>query len=80
MVGFCHPAVTKLAPSTTKRFFTSWLWHHLLSTLFFGSSTHAARAYFVNAVARRVHLIGLADDLPAGIVEDFLDSVGRVFA
>src|SRR3954469_15157919 len=37
-VGFCQPQVTKLAPSTTKRFLTSWLWFHLLSTLFFGSS------------------------------------------
>jgi hypothetical protein len=25
MVGFCDPPVTKLLPSTTKRFFTSWL-------------------------------------------------------
>src|SRR4051812_15530653 len=37
-VGFCDPPTTKLLPSTTKRFFTSWLWFHLLSTLVRGLS------------------------------------------
>src|SRR6266702_2521698 len=38
IVGFCHPALVKLAPSTTNRFLWSWLWHHLFNTLRFGSS------------------------------------------
>src|SRR5881396_2406853 len=37
-VGFCEPPVTKLLPSTTNRFLTSWLWFHLLSTLVLGLS------------------------------------------
>src|SRR5437867_13201618 len=37
-VGFCDPPVTKLLPSTTNRFLTSWLWFHLLSTLVLGLS------------------------------------------
>src|SRR4051812_7286400 len=38
IVGFCHPALVKLAPSTTNRFLWSWLWHHLFNTLRFESS------------------------------------------
>ncbi len=37
MVGFCQPELTKLLPSTTKRFLMSWLWLHLLRTLVLGS-------------------------------------------
>src|SRR5438445_151327 len=37
-VGFCEPPETNELPSTTNRFFTSWLWLYLLSTEVFGSA------------------------------------------
>jgi hypothetical protein len=78
MVGFCHPQVTKQAPSTTSRFLISCVWFHRFSTLFFRIVPHARGAHFVNAVPRRIELVGLGNDIPPGGREDLLHGVGRV--